>query len=228
MLGGETLVAPLPGEVGVPLRVWFDSSDDAVLWMETTTPLGDAFEVIAVSLTGTEAQIMTRLASAPEMDTEAFVRIGRIPAPLAITATQAGLVRLWDLETGAVTAEAQLEVAPVFGRVNETTGRQLAWRDPQSETLQVLDFETGENRLVATLDGAYIQALMLTPAADVVLAVHIGDAAVVAAWTVDDGARIDLGAYRICTRVPDMVQLSLDGTTLVIGCDTGLEVWRVG
>jgi hypothetical protein len=25
-----------------------------------------------------------------------------------------------------------------------------------------------------------------------------------------------------------MVQLSVDGTTLVIGCDAGLEVWQVG
>ncbi|MFW5691150.1 MAG: hypothetical protein ACOCXZ_01505 [Chloroflexota bacterium] len=47
------------------------------------------------------------------------------------------------------------------------------------------------------------------------------------AWIVETGERIDLGTYRECSRQPDMVRLSTDGTTLVIGCDTGLDVWRV-
>jgi hypothetical protein len=27
--------------------------------------------------------------------------------------------------------------------------------------------------------------------------------------------------------VPDMARLSVDGATLVIGCDTGIEIWRI-
>lgn len=225
-VGGETERYDIPSEYGIPLRVWFDDADEN-LWVETTSMAGDSFDVLYLPLPAAESQDFFTLPSGPENDAESFVRIGRIPAPLAITSTQDGRVKLWDLETGEVTHQVELGAVPVFGRVNETTGEQLAWRDQESQTLQVLDFETGENTLVAELDGDYIQALMLTPAADVVVAVHIGDDPVVAAWDVASGERIDLGEYRACNRVPDMVQLSMDGTTLVIGCDTGLDVWQV-
>jgi hypothetical protein len=101
------------------------------------------------------------LPSGPENDAESLRAHRAHPAPLAITSTPEGLVRLWNLETGEITAEVELDGVPVFGRVNETTGRQLAWRDPESESLQVLDFETGENRAVAPLGGQYVQAILL-------------------------------------------------------------------
>jgi hypothetical protein len=50
----------------------------------------------------------------------------------------------------------------------------------------------------------------------------------VVAWDVKTGERTILGEYRECNRPqPDMTRLSEDGTTLVIGCDTGLDIWRI-
>jgi hypothetical protein len=80
---------------------------------------------------------------------------------------------------------------------------------------------------VAALDGAYAQAILLSPAADVILAVNLDLQPVVVAWDAATGTRYDLGEYRTCGRTPDMVRLSRDGSTLVIGCDTGFEWWRV-
>jgi WD40 repeat protein len=239
----DPIEVALPDEVagealGIPVRVWIGASDEttedisAVIWLETM-PLdgGRDYKVISLPLDADGALIEDATAvipSAPEQDTDAYVRIGRIPAPLAVTATQDGLVKLWNLETGEATYTIQLDDVPVFGRVNENGGTLLAWRDGGSLGLNVLDFESGENARVTDLDGDYIQALMLTPAGDTVLAVHIGDENNVVAWRVDTGERIDLGTYRDCTGVPDMVQLSQDGSTLVIGCDLGFEVWQVG
>lgn len=226
---GVTQTLDVPRTVGRPVRVWLDADASApAVWLEAFAEddLDAGYRVARLSLTQPDAP-PTLLPSGPEHDPDSVVRIGRIPAPLAITATEGGLVRLWDLQTGAVT-EVALGALPVFGRVNETTGRQLAWRDQESQALHLLDFDTGANRVVADIGQAYIQALLLTPAADVILAVHIGDEAIVAAWDTATGARHDLGAYRAdCTRVPDMVQLSRDGATLAIGCAVGIEVWRV-
>jgi WD40 repeat protein len=167
------------------------------------------------------------LPSGPENDAEAYVRIGRIPAPLAVTASLEGVVKLWDLETGEVTHEVQLDGVPVFGRVNETTATQMAWRDPISDGLYLLDFVSGENRQIAELGGAYVQALLLAPAGDIILGVDVDHRPVVVAWNTTNGEVTELGDYRECSRVPDLVRLSADGTTLVIGCDTGLDIWRV-
>ncbi len=224
-IGGETTRLDYPADAGIPVRVWLDAAAPYI-WLEAQPLDRAALDVVRLNPADpSDVQIQP---SAPEADTTAYVRIGRIPAPLAITATADGLVRLWDLPTGEVLHEVQLEVPPVFGRINETTGRQLAWRDPASNTLNLLDFETGENQVLANLGGDYIQALMLTAPGDVVLAVHIGDEPVVAAWDVATGTYREFGAYRQCGRAPDMVLLSMDGTTLVIGCDAGLEVWRSG
>ena len=59
------------------------------------------------------------------------------------------------------------------------------------------------------------------------LGVNIDLEPVVVAWDVASGKQTQLGTYRECSRTPDMVQVSEDGTTLVIGCDTGLDVWRI-
>lgn len=231
-IGADTVVFPYPDDLGVPVRVWFDDEDVNYVWLEAgpdyLNPDEDQHLVVRLAVPPLEEAEPLVIESAPEADTESYVRIGRIPAPLAVTSTPEGLVRLWDLESGTITAEVQLDDVPVFGRVNETTGRQLAWRDQVSQALHLLDFTTGENRKIADIGGEYIQALMLTPSADVVLAVHIGDVPNVAAWIVETGEQIDLGLYRDdCARVPDMVQLSQDGTMLVIGCDKGFDIWQL-
>lgn len=246
-LGGETLEVEIPtridGEpVGIPVRVWIGEAEQEAdteatdeiavsLWLETMPSDGGRdYRVIHLPLDA-EGQLiteaMTSILSAPEQDTDAYVRIGRIPAPLAVTATQDGLVKLWDLETGSPRYTVQVDDVPVFGRVNENGGEQLAWRDGSSLGLNVLDFVSGENTRVTDLEGDYIQALMIAPSGDVVLAVHIGQQNNVVAWNVDTGERVELGDYHACTGVPDMVQLSQDGTTLVIGCDASFEIWQV-
>ncbi|MBC8099368.1 MAG: hypothetical protein H7Y11_07990 [Armatimonadetes bacterium] len=222
----ETLRLPFPVEYGLPVRVWFDAVAPYV-WLEAMPFTEGAPQVVRLPLPDAEDTEIFALPNAVELDSEALVRIGRIPAPAAITATSAGVVKLWDLQTGLVTYRVQLESVPVFGRINEATGTQLAWRDAQSDALNILDFVTGESQAVAVLGGEYIQALLLGATGDVVLGVHLGDDPSVAAWLTATGEQLDFGRYRACSRVPDMVQLSADGTTLVIGCDTGLELWRV-
>jgi WD40 repeat protein len=224
---GETFLVDVPPQYGRPVRVWLDD-ETPHLWIETApADADDVYQVVRLPYNAADDALMV-LPSGPEQDDESFVRIGRIPAPLAITSTPDGLVRLWDLETGEITHEVQLDAVPVFGRVNETTGQQLAWRDPASEALYLLDFITGENTYIAPLGGDYVQAFMLSPSADVILGVHIGDAPVVVAWLSESGSLIELGNYREdCTRVPDLVQLSQDGRTLVVGCDAGLDIWQI-
>ena len=104
----------------------------------------------------------------------------------------------------------------------------LAWRDPDYQELHLLELTTGEDRLVAPLDGAYINYILVTPDADVILGVHVGAEPIVAAWAAATGERFDLGAYRECSRTPDMARLSGNAAVLVIGCDTGVDIWRVG
>lgn len=164
---------------------------------------------------------------APAEDEDAFVRIGRIEPPHVVTSTPDGLVKLWDLQTGAVMAQAQVENGPVvFGQLN-AAATHLAWRGPDNYTLNLLDFETGENRIVADLDGAYAQFFLVSQDADVIFLVHVDDEPVVVAYDVESGQRYDLGEFRQCNREPDMARLSADGRTLVIGCDTGLDIWQV-
>jgi hypothetical protein len=173
-----------------------------------------------------EVADLPSIPSGPEHDFDAFLRIGRIKPPTAITVTQSGQVKRWNLETGEVTATAQLEELPGAGQVN-ASGRYFIWRDAESTSLHLLDFETGEDRGVAPLDGAYIPFMFLTSDASVAIGVNVGSEPIVAAWDTSTGERYNLGEYRACNRQPDMVRLSGDGTALVIGCDTGLDIWRV-
>lgn len=221
----------IPNEFGYPFRVWFDSTaPERYVWLEFQPDLFDpnlgARQTVRFDLTGADEPLA--LPSGPENDTESIVRIGRIPAPLAITAAEDGSVRLWDLETNTITAEITLPVAPTFGRVNQTEGVHFVWRDGASDSLYLLDFTTGENTFISPLDGEYIQALLISPLADVVLAVHRGDTPSVGAWLVETGEYLDLGSYwEECSRVPDSVALSADGTRLIIGCNAGYEVWEI-
>lgn len=215
-----------PNAPDLPIRVWFDA-DVPYIWVEVTPQQPTGYYVMRLPLDPQTTEPPLILPSAPDADETAFVRIGRIPAPLAITSSEDGLVKLWNLETGEVLHEVQLDGLPVFGRIDETTGVQLAWRDPQSTTLYLLNFETGENRVIAPLDGLYVQAFIPSPSGDIILGVHIGDAPIIRVWDTASGNATDLGSYRLCSRVPDLVRLSADGTTLVIGCDTGFDIWRI-
>jgi hypothetical protein len=164
----------------------------------------------------------------PHADPEAIIRIGRIAPPLAITVTEDGRVKRWHMETGEITAEVQVENAlPIYGQINAGGDRYLVWRDPMSQALHLLDFETGEDRVVVALNGTYIPFIFLTTGADVIIGVDVDDEPVVVAWDVATGQQYHLGTYRQCNRPPDMARLSEDGTTLVIACDTGLDIWRV-
>ncbi len=164
---------------------------------------------------------------APGADASAAVRIGRIQPPAAVTSSVDGEVRRWNLQTGEMIAAAEVTGGPaVFGNMN-ADGTHLAWRNPQSEALYLLDFASGTNQLVDELSGQYAQFYFLTAAADAVLAVNLDFQPLVIVWDVATGQRHNLGTYRDCGRVPDMARLSMDGTTLVIGCDAGLDIWRL-
>ena len=228
---GKQSSLSIPTDYGYPFRVWFDAEQpERYVWLEFQPDLFDprigAHQIAKFDLTAQDRPEI--VPSGPENDPDSMVRIGRIPAPLAITATAEGVVKLWDLQANLVTAEVALPVPPTFGRVNETEGVHFVWRDSASDALHLLDFETGEDVFIAQLNGDYLQAVMITPTVDVILAVHRGDTPSVSAWRVATGEEIALGTYwEACTRVPDMVALSDDGTRLVIGCDAGFEVWEV-
>ncbi len=208
-----------------PVRVWPDA-DPALTWIEVM-PADSSVVPYVMQLDMDSGEVIQQLDSAPEADPVSDARIGRMPAPLAVTASVDGLAQLWDLESGEQLSAVQVDSMPMFGHMNGASGRTLAWRDPMSEQLQLLDFTSGENALIAPLNGDYLQALLITPSEDVIVGVNVNAEPVIVAWRTADGERLSLGEYRDCTRTPDMVQISTDGTTLVIGCDTGLDVWRV-
>jgi hypothetical protein len=216
----------------VPLRIWWDDG----VWLEVSPvdasksryieqlkPAANVSPGAKQILSDSEIQV---LPSGPENDPDSYLRIGRINAPFAVTITQDGMVKRWNLETGKVTTRAPVKALPGAGALN-ADGTFFAWRDGESEALHLLNFETGENHVVASLNGTYLPFLLLTPAADAIIAVNPGLQPVVTAWDTATGRRYDLGEYRTCKRQPDMVRLRGDGTTLVIGCDTGLDIWRV-
>lgn len=166
------------------------------------------------------------LPSGPENDPDSYLRIGRIDPPYAITVTQDFQVKRWNLETGEVAASAQLDALPGAGHLTPD-GRYFAWRDGESKGLHLLDFETRKDIWIAPLDGTYIPFLLLDITGSVIIGIDVGSEPVVVAWDVATGQQHDLGLYRDCNRQPDMVRLSQDGSTLVIGCDIGLDIWRV-
>lgn len=167
------------------------------------------------------------LDSGPENDPDAFFRIGRMRLPYAITATQDFFIKRWNLETDEVTATAQLDGLPGVGQITPD-GRYFAWRDDDAKAIHLLDFDIGLDKVIAPLNGSYIPYLLLNSSASVIIGVNVDLKPVVVAWNVVTGERIELGEYRSCDRQPDMVRLSVDDTTLVIGCDAGMDIWRVG
>lgn len=165
----------------------------------------------------------------PASDTDAVVRIGRIPLPYVVTSSLDGIVKLWNLDTDEVVYEVDNGTGEpsVFGNIN-ADATHLVWRDNANQTLYLLNFETGENREIAPLNGDYAQWYFLTNDASAIIAVNLGGEPNVVVWDTATGERTDLGNYRDCERPqPDMVRLTEDGSTLIIGCDTGLDIWRV-
>ncbi len=165
----------------------------------------------------------------PASDADAVVRIGRIPLPYVVTSSLDGIVKLWNLDTDDIIYEVNNGTGEpsVFGNIN-ADATHLVWRDNANQTLYLLNFETGENREIAPLNGDYAQWYFLTNDASAIIAVNLGGEPNVVVWDTATGERTDLGNYRDCERPqPDMVRLTEDGTTLIIGCDTGLDIWRV-
>jgi hypothetical protein len=198
------------------LRIWF--VDDAI-WLEME-PTDYALTRYVTRLNSDEI-----IPSGPENDPNAYLRVGRVDAPYAITVTQSLQLQRWDLPTGTVTAEADIAALPGMGALSND-GRFFTWRDNESIGLYLLDVEQNSERRIAALGGSYLPFMALSPAADVVLGVNPGGEPLVTAWISATGQRIELGEYRLCMRPPDQVRLSADGTTLVIGCGEGLELWR--
>ncbi len=210
---------PIPSEEML-LEVWVDDAPFD-LW---------AYDGRRILQTLSPTELTPVTTHTPDADPESVIRIGRIEPPLAVTVTEDGRVKRWNMETGEVTAEVQVDIAdglPIYGAVNAGGDEYLVWRDPASTALHVLNFETGEDARIVELGGSYMPFIFLSSAADVIIGVNVDDASVVVAWDVATGTRYDLGEYRECNRPPDMARLSQDGTTLVIGCDTGLDIWRV-
>ncbi len=159
------------------------------------------------------------------------VLIGRVDFPHAIVSRLAdGQLSVYrypyafSVEGGR---EYRLDGGPAVAGALNAGGSHFAWSDPASERLNALDLGSGENKVVAELGGAYAQYLLLTADASAIIAVNVDFEAAVFAWVVESGERLDLGAYRECKRIPDRVALSADGAALVIGCDTGLDIWRI-
>ncbi len=209
---------------GLPSRLWFDAGSRA--WLEIL-PNDPRQTPYVMQLSQTFQPVLDgRIPSGPEADADSFMRIGRIMPPLAITATQTGLVKRWDLQSNRMTAQAQLTALPAVGQIN-AGGDQFAWIDASYQTLNLLDFHTGRSRSMSALNGKLIPFLLLTARADVIIGVTVGDDARIWAWAAASGQVFDLGVYRSCGRPADLARLSADDSTLVIGCDQGLQAWRI-
>jgi hypothetical protein len=225
--------------LGETIRIYRASDAVEVLDIDSSTPAVDfwvmedgsyAIERVSAPTLIVSRDGRTRLLEADFTGSmDVVVRIGRIPAPYAVTSTEDGQVILWHWPTNEQQAAASNGTGQpsVFGNINASASH-LVWRDNENSALYLLDFVSGENRLIAPLNGEYVQWFFLGADASVVLGVNVEFAPIVAAWDVTSGMRLDLGSYLPCERPqPDMARLSADGTTLVIGCDAGLQFWRV-
>ena len=162
----------------------------------------------------------------------AVVRIGRIDFPIVLYSSlqdsALSLYRYREALASATRQDYSLQHGPaVFGAVNGAAGSHFAFSDPYSARLNLLDLASGESRVVAEIGGAYAQFHLLTSDASAILIVNLDFRPEVFAWYTETGQRFDLGPYRSCGRIPDKVALSADGRALIIGCDTGLDIWRV-
>jgi hypothetical protein len=215
---GEAETA-LTVEAGPVVEVW--QSQENGVCAETMPPMGSTQGFVMCSEWDAPQPLFTE-----EMG--AVSRIGRVPPPLAVLSDETGKVELWHMERNEIIAAAQVNDVAVFGTIN-AEATHLAWRDPASTALYLLDFVSGENQQIAELDGAFISYLHLSQNADIIFGVDPMSArSEVIIWNVVTGEASSLGTYRACEKQqPDYAQLSDDGTALVIGCDTGIDIWRI-
>ena len=203
------------------------------LYIEAITASGHAvFRQYSPAETDGGLQFAGETPLPPADPEQPAVRIGRIDFPLVLYSSleDSGLrlYRYPDALTPATGRDFSLRHGPaVYGAVNGAAGSHFAWSDPASARLNLLDFATGESNVVAEIGGAYAQYYLLTADASAILIVNLDFRPEVFAWDTATGQRFDLGPYRSCGRIPDKVTLSADGRALIIGCDTGLDIWRV-
>jgi hypothetical protein len=234
-------VAALEGSTidfeGIPLDLWSDERHGLLVESINEEGLPVFFEYSVAYPVPVVQEYITEQYTIP-LAPDDVVRIGRVPLPYIVTSTLNGTVRVYAVDNPFGQPPHLIHEVDngtgqpsVFGAINIIPNdwpTHLVWRDNASESLYLLNFETGENRLIAELNGDYAQWFFLGHDADVILAVNLGFEPNIVAWDVATGERTVLGEYRQCNRPqPDMARLSADGTTLVIGCDTGLDIWRI-
>jgi hypothetical protein len=218
-----------PNSQDTPISIWIGSSGQAVL-LETLASGIDA-ETSNYTLRmpiPEQSGDVEIIPGGPNNDPQAVLRIGRIPPPYAVTVEADGEVTLWNRDTGLPMARALVDGMPAAGQINALSEMTFAWRDAQDSTLHVLDFRTGEDRMIAPMGQGYAQALFVSNRGDLVLAVDIDFEPIIVAWDTASGERLDLGMYSSCDRSPDAIRMSRDGTTLAIGCGDGIRIWRTG
>ena len=156
------------------------------------------------------------------------VRIGRIAFPyLMLSSLNDGGLTVFKYSDSSAFAEEQYALAGGPAVAGALNGDHFAWIDPWSERLNLLNLASGENRVVTDLGGSYAQYVLLTRDASAIIAVNLDFEPHVFAWNAETGRRFDLGPYRECERIPDRVSLSEDGASLIIGCDSGLDIWQI-
>src|SRR5690606_5927892 len=109
------------------IRVWFDAVDFYV-WLEVI-PFSVHFDeyLLAVPFAaGGDLDAFT-VSSALARSSTAYARIGRIAPPYGVTSSEAGLVQVWNLQTGSILHEAEAGSLAVFGQIN-ASATHLAWR----------------------------------------------------------------------------------------------------
>lgn len=222
----EFLYVELPHSDDFAVNFWQDDtfSCSSDFYVEVASSDGQLYRGEVINDIG--FVLMDTLFTLSDIDTAA--RVGRIPPPLALTIDFDGNLYRWDMLTNQVTAQIDVGEIAMFGKLN-AAGDYYVWLSSTQDGLYLAGFANEAITQIAELDKVYISHLILNHPADVVLGVDPYDTrGTVSAWDITSGERLDLGAYRICERIqPDLVQLSADGTTLVIGCDLGLDIWQI-
>ena len=206
-----------------PVAIW---SDRGEVWLEMIPDDADTLPFLLRYALDDLAGPGETLPNVLSSDLQVVVRIGHLPLPLAVTAHEDGQVSRWNLEEGRRTHLDLLPEVPIYGDLTPD-GLYLLWRDAASQALHVYDFDTAEEQVSVALNGIYIPFLHITPDGQLIIGVDVDELPLIAVWPVATGQRHDIGPYRQCGRAPDMVALSNDGSTLVIGCDSGIEFWKI-
>jgi hypothetical protein len=211
------------------INLWWSS--------ETTAPEPCSTDLYAevFAFDGTTYLIRPALSTEP-IFTDLFVvpdnsmagRVGRAIPPLALTMDFENRLYRWDMNTMTVNASLQVEDYAIYGAANAPASHYV-WQQTDFNGLHLIDFSIPEDRLITTYENIYFSHLVLGFNADVVLGIDPSNQrGTVQALLVNSDTWIDLGEYRECAKTqPDLAVLSLDGTTLVIGCDSGIDVWQI-